>query len=156
MRVLFVCSGNICRSAMAAAYFRHRTRFCSRDDLEIDSAGTLNIDGWPASVEAIEVMRESGVDLGRHRSRGIGRDDVEGADWIVVMTQGHLEELARRFPGSGATRVLLRAFEAGPTAQLDPPDLDDPIGQPMGFYREQLPMLTRCLDHFALHLGLGR
>jgi len=156
MRVLFVCSGNICRSAMAAAYFRHHARLCSVDDLEIDSAGTLNIDGSPASVEAIEVMREIGIDLGGHRSRGIGPDDVHRADWIVAMTHGHLEELAQRFPGGGATRVLLRAFEAGTTAQPDPSDLDDPMGRPVGFYREQLPVLTRCLDHFALHLGLGR
>jgi len=156
MRILFVCSGNICRSAMAAAYFRHRTRGCATDELEIDSAGTLNIDGSPASHEAIEVMREIGIDLVEHRSRGIRAHDVRDADWIVGMTRGHLAELEQRFPDGGATRVLLRAFEKRATAESHPSDLEDPMGQPVEFYRRQLPVLTRCLDHLALHLGLLR
>jgi len=151
MKVLFVCSGNICRSAMAAAYFRRRTAD-GASHVVVDSAGTLGIEGAPASREAVTVMREIGVDLSGHRSRGVAERDLRTADLVVAMTRDHLEVLADRFPHGEGDRVLLRSFEKSADPDPDALDLEDPIGKPLEFYRAQRPLLTRCLDHLALHV----
>jgi protein-tyrosine-phosphatase len=152
MKVLFVCSGNICRSPMAAEYFRHR---CAHDGLShvvVDSAGTLNIVGAPASPESVEVMREIGVDLSRHRSKGISGSLLGTSDVVVVMSRGHLDHLAEHHGGEGGKRVLLRAFEKGTSPDPNAAEVPDPIGQPMKVYRELVPLITGCIDHLILHL----
>jgi protein-tyrosine-phosphatase len=152
MKVLFVCSGNICRSAMAAAYFRRIAADKGLSHVLVDSAGTLGIEGSPASREAIEALREVGVDLSDHRSRGVRAEDLRTADLVVAMTRDHLEFLAARHPHGDGERVLIRFFENGPDPDPDAPDLVDPMGQPLAFYRAQLPVLMRCLDHLALNV----
>ena len=152
MKILFVCSGNICRSPMAAAYFRHRAARADLSHIVVDSAGTLGIDGAEASPEALEAMAEIGIDLSGHRSRGITDGDIRTADLIVVMALHHLEELALHFPGVTDRIVLLRAFEEGSAPQPGAPDLDDPIGARIGIYRAQRERIARCLDHLALHM----
>jgi len=152
MRVLFVCSGNICRSAMAAGYFRQLTSDKGLSHVLVDSAGTLGIEGSPAAREAVEVMRDVGIDLSAHRSRGVRAEDLRTADIVVAMTRDHLEFLAARHPEGHGDRVLLRYYEESPDADSDAPDLEDPIGRSLEFYRDQLPVLVRCLDHLALHI----
>ena len=153
MRVLFVCSGNICRSPMAAEYMRHVVASRGLDDLSVDSAGTLGIEGAQASPEAIEALGEIGLDLKLHRSRGVHAAQLEQADLVIGMTHAHLLELASMFPRARAPRFVLRAFERGVEADPDAPDLADPIGKRLGFYRKQVPIITRCVDHLALHLA---
>ena len=152
MKILFVCSGNICRSPMAASYFRHRAARADLSHIVVDSAGTLGIDGAEASPEAIEAMAEIGIDLSAHRSRGITEGDMRTSDMIVVMALHHFEELELRFHGTTDRIVLLRAFEEGSTPQIGPPDLDDPIGARIGVYHTQRDLISGCLDHLALHL----
>jgi len=68
------------------------------------------------------------------------------------MTHGHMEQMAQREPDGTERQLLLRAFEHG--AQPDPSarGLKDPIGRPLTFYRELVPIIARCLDHLILHL----
>jgi len=147
VNLLFVCSGNICRSPMAAEQMRHRVAVEGVTDWVIDSAGTLGIEGAPASPEAVETMKEVGLDLGTHRSQGIRVEHLERADLVLAMTHAHLMELASMFPRDATVRFVLRAFEHGAEPEPDAPDLADPIGKPLGFYRSQLPVIVRCVDH---------
>ncbi|HXV77319.1 MAG TPA: hypothetical protein VD788_13455, partial [Candidatus Polarisedimenticolaceae bacterium] len=147
MKVVFVCSGNICRSPMAAEYFRHRAKSEGLTDCRVASGGTLGIDGAPASSEAIEAMAEIGLDLSRHRSRALSAETLSGADYTIAMEQDHLEYLARRHPEGDDARMLLRAFEDDARPRPSAHDLPDPMGNPLSFYREQLPLMTRCVDH---------
>ena len=152
MKVLFVCSGNICRSPMAAEYFRQRAANSGLSHVVVDSAGTLGIEGAPASEEAIRAMAEIGVDLSGHRSKGLSDALLRTTDLVVVMTRDHLEYLAKHHPDGEDRRMLLRAFEQGPHPDPDARGLRDPIGRPVEFYRELLPVITRCVDHLVLHL----
>jgi len=141
---------------MAASYLRFRAPREGLSHVLVDSGGLLGIDNAPASTEAIEVMREIGVELGTHRSRGLVAGDLARADLTVAMTRDHLDELAARFRSGSDERVLLRAWEQGSQPDPNARDLADPIGQPVEFYRRQRGLLTRCIDHLILHLRHGR
>jgi protein-tyrosine phosphatase len=152
MKVLFVCSGNICRSPMAAECFRQHAVHAGLSHVVVESAGTLGIVGEPASPEAIEAMAELGVDLRSHRSRALRAVDLKTSEIVIVMTRDHLDELAYRYRDGSDERLLLRAFEHGPRIDLDAADLEDPIGRELGFYREQALLIRRCVENLALFL----
>jgi protein-tyrosine-phosphatase len=137
---------------MAAAYLEGRLGHEGRTDVQVDSGGTLGIQGAPASPEAIVAMEEIGIDLRPHRSQALRKSQIKKADLIIVMTHDHLEELAFRFPEGNEQRLLLRAFEQAPRVAADARDLPDPIGRSVDYYRKQLPLIRRCVDHLALFL----
>jgi protein-tyrosine-phosphatase len=152
MKLLFVCSGNICRSAMAAEYLCHRAVRKGLSHLVVDSAGTLGIEDAPASNDAIRTLQEAGLDLRGHRSRGLTDSAVHSSDLVIGMTHDHLEHVAARHPGGKEQRWLLRAFEAGAQPRRSAPDLADPIGEPIEIYREQFGLIRTCVDHLVLYL----
>jgi protein-tyrosine-phosphatase len=152
MRILFVCSGNICRSPMAAEYARHRAAQAGISHLLVDSAGTLGITGAPASEAAVQVLREAGLDLTSHRSRGLRKSDMTVSDLILVMEHDHLAELEHRFPGREDGVYLLRAFDDGPDPAHGAPDLDDPIQMPLDDYRARFAEIRTAVDHLMIHL----
>lgn len=152
MRVLVVCSGNICRSPLVAAYLRVRARAERLPGLVVESRGLLGIEGEPADAKARAVAREAGFDLDGHRSKGIREEDVRAADLVVAMSLDHLEELQARFPGTSPPRVLLRAFEGDAAPRNGAPDLVDPVGEPIETFRESFEIVRPCVDHLVLHL----
>ena len=152
MKVLFVCDGNICRSPMAAEYLRHRAVREGLSHVLVDSAGVLGIEGAPAAPLSVEVAREAGLDLTRHRSRGVTIADMRTADLVLAMTLAQLEALARRYPAAGQRRLLLRAFEGGPAPHGGAPELDDPVTGPIEGYRDAFAIMRTCVDHLILHL----
>lgn len=153
MNVLFVCSGNICRSPMAEGYFRVVATRLGLKGTEISSRGTLNINGVPASAEAILSMEEIGVDLSQHRSIGIDEAAARSADWIIAMSHHHLVYMAQHHPEGNGERFLLRAFEKSPLPDPNPRDLADPIGRSLEFFREQREQIVRCVDHLGAHIA---
>jgi protein-tyrosine-phosphatase len=152
VKVLFVCTANICRSPMAAEYARHRAAREGLSHLVVESRGLLGIEGSRASEEAVQVLREAGLDLSQHRSRGVRASDLKTSDRILVMALHHLEEIAHRFPGHESRTILLRAFEGGPKPSEGALDVEDPISCPVAFYRGTFEMIRVCVDHLMLHL----
>ena len=152
MKVLVVCSGNICRSPMVAEYLRHRLSRSGMSHVVVAQGGTLGIKGAPASDEAIRAMSEIDIDLGSHRSRGLSAADLRTSEWVIAMDGGHLETLAARYPEGRDVRFLLRAFEAGPRPELSARDLEDPVGAPLSVFRKQRDLIRVCVDHLVLHL----
>lgn len=125
-RVLFVCTGNTCRSPMAAAIARSLLADRPEDgvSLEIESAGVAAGRGHGATAEAVEAASRLGGDLKAHRSQGVTREMLRDADVIFTMTRGHLEALRSIDP---------RAADRAST--LDPDDdVPDPIGGPISTY----------------------
>jgi protein-tyrosine-phosphatase len=97
--VLFVCTGNICRSPMAEVLLRARlNRDKARRGWRVKSAGTIMAGGGSASAYAIAEMAERGIDLCAHRARGISRELMEEADLVLAMAQSHVEALEAIFP----------------------------------------------------------
>jgi len=126
---------------------RHRFAAEGLTDWVVDSAGTLGIEGATASPEAVEAMQEVGLDLSAHRSQGIRIEHMERADLVIAMTHAHLMELASMFPRDATERYVLRAFGLGAEPEEVAPDLADPIGKSLKFYRSQVPIIVRCVEH---------
>jgi protein-tyrosine phosphatase len=137
---------------MAAEYLRHRAAHEGLAHLVVDSAGTLGIVGAPASPEAVRTLREAGLDLSGHRSKGLGEAEVRSSDVIIGMARDHLDRLAEIYPGRADRRLLLRAFEEGSRPSRDASDLADPIGEAVEVYREQFGIMRTCIDHLVLYL----
>ncbi len=96
--VLFVCTGNVCRSPMAGALFNAKAkRLGENGEWIARSAGTWALENQPASGHAITTMKERGIDLTTHRGHQIALDDFH-SDIVIVMTQNHREALAAEFP----------------------------------------------------------
>jgi len=110
--ILFVCTGNICRSAMAEALLARRAHEAGLI-LETGSAGSAATPGSPATDHAVEVLAERGIDLGRHRARRLDADVVAAAELIVVMTRPHEAAVAGIDQAARA-----RTFLAGEVARL--------------------------------------
>ncbi len=140
LRVLLVCSGNTCRSAMGEGILRKLVASVPRANVEVSSAGTLGIEGAPATDEAIEVARRHGVDIGGHLSRAVTPDRVERADLILGMTALHVDELRRRFPAAVDRVHLLSVFADGSDV-----DVPDPIGGPTEEYERAYEMIEALL-----------
>ena len=145
MKVLFVCTGNICRSPTAAAVFADLVRRAGLEgDIEVESAGTHDYHvGQPPDERAQAHARLRGYDMSGLRARQLRRRDFAGSDLIVAMDRGHLALLERHCPEE--QRVKLRLFVPGR-------DVPDPYyGGPDGFDRVLDLVEAGCL---ALLQGL--
>lgn len=130
LSILFVCTGNICRSPMAEYLLRHSVPESS--GWVICSAGVAAPPEMPASEPAIEALDEIGIDLRPHRSRQLDQEMVAAATLIVVMTSSHRRLVWSIAPGGAHKVVLLKSFDPA-AGDLD---VEDPIGMSLEVYRE--------------------
>ncbi|MEQ1570821.1 MAG: low molecular weight phosphotyrosine protein phosphatase [Myxococcota bacterium] len=119
MRLLFVCSGNICRSPMAAALADRRMLALGRD-VEVRSAGTLGLVDRPAEPRAVAVCREIGLDLTEHRSRPLTAELVRWADRIFVMEDDHARAVRELVPELREDAVVALGPLVGKAEIADP------------------------------------
>lgn len=134
-RVLFVCTANTCRSALAEGLAR--ARLGPEAGVTFSSAGLYALDGAPSTPHAVAVAAEVGVDLGGHRARSATRELLEGADRIYGMTRSQVEALVR-----------LGGDVAGRVALLDPSgaDIPDPYGGDVGAYRRARDQIAATVE----------
>ncbi len=135
--ILFICTGNVCRSPMAEGLFRQATN--GSGQFRIVSAGLGAVDGQPPTAHSVNAMREIGIDISAQRSRALTADLVRQADYIFGMTHAHVDTVGLLYPAAAEKTFLLCEFDDS----LDPyeKDIPDPIGSPYEIYvhcREQI------------------
>lgn len=150
-RILLVCTGNLCRSPMAAGLLRHRLKTAGLDEsYEIRSAGTRGVTGRLASAYARQVMADRGIDITRHRAREIDGKTVEQADLILVMTKAHREAILAEFPEARSRTYLLSEMIGKHY------DIADPYGASLTHYEYCAEDLSSIIESGFEHiLGLA-
>jgi protein-tyrosine-phosphatase len=134
MKVLLVCTGNICRSPMAEAILKDTLKREGLEGVEVSSAGIHALVGEEASPAARKLLAERGIDISGHRSRQIDRILIEKADLILVMDRYQLAVIESLLPQTKGKVFLLRHFS---------PDGDQDIPDPFGGNPEDY---QRCLS----------
>jgi protein-tyrosine phosphatase len=168
-----VCTGNQCRSPMAAALMKRALRSLGCSDIEVSSAGTQAAVGAPATALAIGVLSARGVDISEHSSTPLTEHDVLDADLVVAMSREHVDAIADVAPQASAKVLLLKetaemtsllADATGPRAPLEAllsgtrpepaPHLDiaDPIGRPRRVYEHCAAEIAEATEALAAAL----
>jgi protein-tyrosine-phosphatase len=145
-KILFVCTGNTCRSPMAEALFLHR--FGKEYEWAASSAGIHAGAGSPASSHAIAAMKEIDIALDSHGSHPLTAQLVQEADLIVTMTSNHRFELLQDFPEVGNRVFLIKSFG---TSKV-PADISDPFGGSLKIYRKIRDEIDRALSDLILFI----
>jgi protein-tyrosine-phosphatase len=140
--IVVVCTGNICRSPMAAGLLEHRLPLDVMDRVTVGSAGTCGMHGQVATENAVKAMADLGFDITAHRARRLTRELTRGADLIVAMEKVHLKEIKRIYGWGRPNARLLGEFGLPSESR----EIEDPIGQPLHAYQACLERLRPCID----------
>jgi len=145
-KLIFVCTGNTCRSPMAEGLLKHLLRpDCGWD---ISSAGVCAANGWPPSENAVAALREKGIDISRQRSKTLTPDLIEAADLLVTMTRGHRDAILAVSPESAGKVFLLKSFGVAQCAA----DIYDPVGEALDVYRRVRDEIDAALPDLILYM----
>jgi ribose 5-phosphate isomerase B len=140
--LLFVCTGNTCRSPMAAALARKALG--DSPDWQVVSAGINALNGQAVSPHSVTAIRQMGLDISQHRAQMLTGRLVREADYIFGLTRGHVEGIVSLYPEAAEKLFVLREFEDD-VSDLDL-DIHDPIGGPLEGYIECRDQIRHAVD----------
>lgn len=143
-KLLFVCSGNTCRSPIAEGIAKKIFPEELLKKVEISSAGSSALDGLPASSLAVQVAGNHSIDLAEHKATLLNKTLVVGADLIITMGESHRNTVGVIEPSALDYTYILTDFcdnESG--------DIPDPIGLGIGEYEKTYRIVEKCLRQFC-------
>ena len=144
IRILFVCTGNTCRSPMAKGICRKQfcnILGCSIDELAdfgyiVESAGVAAMTGMPASAYAVEVCEQNGISLREHKSVSLSPQQIDDSDRLFVMGRGHLKSILEFYP-----QAAQKCFLLGNNG-----DIADPVGQGLDVYQRCFKQIEKAIE----------
>ena len=135
-KLLFVCTGNTCRSAMA----EYLAKGMVSEGFETSSRGLSAYPGQAMPGPALEALQGYGIDAQGHQAQGLTRQDIEGADVILGMTGGHVVQILERYPQARGKVHTLNGY-----AETGGGDIGDPYGSDLATYKETAARLEEAL-----------
>jgi protein arginine phosphatase len=170
VKILFVCTGNVCRSPMAEGFLRHEAQRRGLD-IEVRSTGTHAWTGRAATIDGRRVMNELGVPIDDHRTLELDQKLVDWADLLIGMSREHVRETVRTFPNAYDKTFTMKGImellgELPPYTEteawleavrgsrerieaLADADIDDPIGEREAAYRRVATEIRDLVTRFA-------
>lgn len=137
MNIYFICTGNTCRSPMAEAILRAR----KIDKVVVRSAGIHATEGIPIAEHAKRLIKQSDMPY-TATSNGVTQEDVEWANYILTMTDGHKQVLRMMFPDEASKIYTLKGFLTDDKDE----DVQDPFGGSLDTYRKTFDELSDLME----------
>ncbi len=143
-RIIFICTGNICRSPMAHYYMQSRIKELKKEnEYLIDSCGTYASTGEKATNNAIRAIKEYNVDLTSHRAKNIRDVDIENYDLILCLTIAHKRAVLSMFPKLKGKVYTLKEYVQTDNKYID---IDDPWGLDIDVYKDCAKDIVQNVD----------
>ena len=141
--IIFICTGNICRSPTAEGILRQRLEASEIRHIHVSSMGTHGLAGAPASELAREVCQDHGIDISEHRSRGLVGEEIQEADLVLCMEPAHRKFIQTFFPWQKDRVALLGAW---PEKEKRKSAIRDPMGSPRKVYEQVFGLIATHVD----------
>lgn len=142
MKIMFICTGNICRSAMAHAMFTKLIKEKNKK-IEVYSCGIYAENGDTSTYEAIETMRECGIDLKNHRATNIRNSNIKDMDVILCATTSHKNNVISMYPELKEKTFTMKEYAGYSQNDLD---IKDPWGYGIDVYKKCAKEIKECLN----------
>ena len=149
MKIMFICTGNICRSAMAHKLFEKKLQDNNIKNVEVYSCGIYAQDGDMATYNAEEVMEEYGVDMKSHRATNIRSSKIEEMDLILCATLSHKNAVIQMYPKLKDKIYTMKEYGV---KKLESLDIKDPWGYDIAVYRKCASEIDICLENLIKQL----
>ncbi len=156
MKIVVACTGNTCRSPMAAAILRRAVEQAGLTDVQIESAGISAFDSDPVSPHSVTAMERRHIDISGHKAKQLTDELINWADLVLVMTTGHKSYLESLSGTAGKVFTIKEYAYGGSVSQPDGKmhgDVPDPIGQPLAAYEQTAQELEVLADLIAQRLA---
>ena len=146
VKIMFVCTGNICRSAMAHWMMKDKLQKNNINDVEVCSSGIYAQNGDTPTYNAIETMEEFNIDMKKHRATNTMNSDIANMDLIFGMTKSHKDELIYLYPNLKDKIFTLKEYVNYEKEGHDSINIKDPWGFDISTYRACGAEIDECLD----------